>query len=124
MFYVKEMKTIPADFALNNKNIFEFRGLVEFNFYMISDHELQDLKEYSDSSSKFEFSLFFFALFFAIVIALTTCDVKNKMFEIILICLGCITFSSGVFCYLLHLKSKRRIGKIVEKIKKTKCILH
>ena len=101
----------------------ELKGAIELEYHLVSSQALHELEEYSDSSKKFDYSLFLFGLSFALIIALLTCDIKSSLIHDILIGGACLTFSTGVFCYVLHRKGKGRISQLVENIKKAKCTL-
>lgn len=120
--YSTEEKTSSFNKKSKHKSV-ELKGAIELEYHLVSSQELRELKEYSDSSSKFDYSLFLFALFFAIIITLLTCDIKSNLIHDILIGGACLTFSTGVFCYVLHRKGKGRISQLVENIKDTKCTL-
>ena len=117
-------KEKASSFNKSKHKTVELKGAIELEYHLVSSQELHELKEYSDSSSKFDYSLFLFGLSFAMIITLLSFDIKsNLMIAIILIGSASITFSVGVFCYLLHRKGKKRISQLVEIIKRTKCTL-
>ena len=109
-----------SSFNKSKHKSIELKGAIELEYHLISSQELHEIKEYSDSSSKFNYSLFLFGLCFTIIIALLTCDIENDLIHTLLICGACISFTTAAFCFWLHSKGNKRISQLVEKIKNTK----
>ena len=112
-----------SSFQIHDHNKVELKANLELNYHLVSSSALEQLEEYSDSSTKFDYSLSLFALSFGIIITLMTGNITDSMIHDILMCSAVLTFTIGVFCYWLHRKGKGRISQLVEKIKNTKCTL-
>jgi hypothetical protein len=107
----------------NFKKFVPVKGNVDIEFFIVSDESLQQLKEYSNGSTKFDISLFLFALAAGLVTTIVTTDIKSKFIFAALISIASISFVIGIFKYIEFIKSRKQISTILNRIRKNKCDL-
>jgi hypothetical protein len=104
-----------------SKNLIPVKGKFEIEFFIVSDENLEQLKEYSNGSTKFDIALFLFALAIALITTLLTTVINSRLIFAILISVASLSFVTGMFNYIGYCKSRKRIIDILKRIKRNKC---
>lgn len=99
------------------------KGEVALNFFIVSEESLEQLKDISKGSINLDLSLFFFSLAIGIATTIFTTDIKSKSLFIILLVVAAILFTIGVLKYIGYLSNKKKLKKIINRIKKSRCLL-
>lgn len=97
-------------------------GKVDINIYMVSDEQLSQLEEISDSSNNnVTWALFFFNFGGSLLVSLLTIDIKNILLYTALVCVTTMFSLLGFVKITQYKKDKKKIKSILNKIRKSKC---
>lgn len=111
----------------NNKKSFikplKVHAEIEVEYFAISKETLKQLREYSDDSTSFDLSLFFFSLSIGLILTIITARIENFILFISLLVVSTLLFAAGIFKYLTYKKSKKSIDELLKKIENQKCLL-
>jgi len=108
---------------LKNNKPLKIKGEIDVEYFAISKEVFDQLEEYSNSSTSFDFALFFFTLSVTLFTTIITAEIKNLFLFSTLLIIATISFVIGFFKYIGYKKNKRNISTLLKKIKKNKCTL-
>jgi hypothetical protein len=91
----------------HEENRITVKAKLPVNWYIISDDSLLRITEYSEDSTQFSKSLFFFSTAIALLITLLTTNIADKLIFAMMFAGASTCFTLGYRNYTIHLKIKK-----------------
>lgn len=106
-----------------NRNQITLRAAFDIEVSPVSHDKLDLILDYTNDTPVFGLILTCFSFCFGCILALFTCTINNKYVFSGIAAGAAVCFTVGVFKLSSHQKQRLRIHRMVQKIKRHRCVL-